>query len=81
MSCRPSAPLIAATELPPCTRKHRPAAAALPLLSLRCRLLHHAAHHRRTAAALLLLLCLRCHHAATANTAHLLSSLSSAGRG
>jgi hypothetical protein len=65
MSCRPSAPLIAATELPPCARKHRPAAAALPPLSSRRR------RRRRAAAALLPLLCLRCHRAAAANTAHL----------
>ncbi len=70
MSCRPSALLIAATELPPCAHKHRPAVAALPLLSSRHQRHRRAARRCRAAAALLLLLCLHFHRAAATNTAH-----------
>ncbi len=71
MSYRPSAPLIAASELPPCACKHRPAAAALPPSSSCCRRPRLAARRCRAALALLPLLCLPCHRAATNNTAHL----------
>jgi hypothetical protein len=75
MSCHPAAQLIAAAELPSCARKHRPAAAALPLLTLHHQCRRRADCHCCTAVALLPLLCLRCHRAAAANTVHFFTAM------